>query len=226
MLKIKVVSATQLEGGFEPIIKDLPIVRSAERLGLDLDLIKGNSRGLSEVYNEAIDKYHGSYDVLICVHDDVLLSDCFLHEKIESGLKYFDIMGVAGAADLNIVNPPNKNHPICWHNSDRRGWAGAVEHIDDKDKFFVSYYGKTPRRVVTLDGLFFAINLKTIGDVRFDEQFKFHFYDMDFSISCHKAGLKLGVINIFTTHMSQGAGINEPIYRELEEKFLKKWKNK
>jgi len=66
----------------------------------------------------------------------------------------------------------------------------------------------TSGRVLILDGLFLAFNPKKISEagVRFDETCpaKFHFYDIDFSLQCNKAKLKLGTAEIEVVHSSPG----------------------
>ena len=43
---------------------------------------------------------------------------------------------------------------------------------------------------------------------------KFHFYDLDYSLSAHKAGFKVGVSDVYVTHASPGL-------REFTEEFNK-----
>jgi GT2 family glycosyltransferase len=43
------------------------------------------------------------------------------------------------------------------------------------------------------------------ADVRFDERFTFHFYDLDFCKTASAAGLRLGTWPVAVTHASGGA---------------------
>jgi GT2 family glycosyltransferase len=59
--------------------------------------------------------------------------------------------------------------------------------------------------------------------VGFDEQFDFHFYDMDFCRSARAAGLVLGCCAIAITHASVGPGLGKPDWRQNYMKYLQKW---
>jgi len=56
--------------------------------------------------------------------------------------------------------------------------------------------------------------------------FKFDFYDTDFSITAHSAGLNIGTAPITLHHCSHGNGILEESYDKTQEKFLAKWTKK
>ena len=70
----------------------------------------------------------------------------------------------------------------------------------------VSWYGPTPSEVKLLDGVLLAAKAATLldGGVRFDPQFAFHFYDIDFCRTAARAGLRLGTWPIAVTHASGG----------------------
>ncbi len=56
-----------------------------------------------------------------------------------------------------------------------------------------------------LDGLFLAVSMQTLisaKDLRFDEQFDFHFYDLDFCRSAGKKEVSMGTWPISVTHAS------------------------
>jgi hypothetical protein len=91
-------------------------------------------------------------------------------------------------------------------------------------KMRVCYYGPTPRDCQLLDGLFLAINTAKLVEkaVKFDEQFDFHFYDLDFCRECLKRKLKLGTWPISVTHASGGA-YGSPEWESAEERYLLKW---
>jgi GT2 family glycosyltransferase len=94
--------------------------------------------------------------------------------------------------------------------------------------FYVTSFGPTPSRVAIIDGVFMAINLEKIASagVRFDEQFKFHHYDIDFSLQCNKNSLKIGVWPILINHQSPGLKGFDDSWNSSNEKFINKWKNK
>jgi hypothetical protein len=237
-MKIKIVTATKNSVVNE---KQTNIYRSWEQLSkvlpkknethLDLTIYTDNAKGLSEVYNEAIEKFKDEFDILIFAHDDLLISDLFFFDKLESAftINKYDVLGIAGTNNLSLSKPAIPEAPTGWHNSDRKGWSGFVEHPtkNDNTDFNTNNFGPTPREVVTIDGLFIGIRTSAITNkIRFDEQFKWDFYDLDFCLNCHKEKLKIGVQGIYCRHNSHGEGYLESKYRKTEKDFLKKWKKK
>jgi GT2 family glycosyltransferase len=77
--------------------------------------------------------------------------------------------------------------------------------------------------IQAIDGLFFAVNRRVVERVRFDEQFQgFHYYDLDFSLSCYQAGFQLAVVNdVHAIHLSSGSF--GPEWQRLAPRFLAKW---
>jgi GT2 family glycosyltransferase len=229
-MKIKIVSASKKITGTE-IVKSYHRLKNLTNDNFDIDIkfFEKNTRGLSEVYNEAIEEFKDSCDILLFAHDDLMIADLLFFEKMETAFNTlnYDVVGIAGTNNISLSNPIRPEIPTAWHNSDKRGWSGFVEHPSENGTFNTTYFGPTPREVVTLDGLFIAIRTSAITDkIRFDEQFKFHFYDMDFCFNAFKEQLILGVQDIFCRHNSRGEGIFDKSYREMEKIFLKKWKNK
>lgn len=192
--------------------------------GTEIIVYFDNKKGLSECYNEAIEaEMRIKTDYLVFIHDDVLITDAFWKEKLEGWFTTYDVIGVAGSSNFSV-----KRKPVCWSNCPPKDWAGSVEHpSDDKSGgvggTFITSFGMTPKQVLVIDGLFMAVNLRRLGDVRFDPVFNFDFYDTDFCISCVKAGLKIGVVNIMCYHDSHGKGIKSERYEELQQKFVNKW---
>ena len=200
-----------------------------------------NTRGLSVCYNEAIERCKQmicwpvladntiskdpvyEHDIILFVHDDVSINDLFFLEKLEEGLKTFDILGLAGSSDFSI-----NRSPIAWHNSPKDSWSGGVEHPQEPNLMYFNSFGPTPRRCLVIDGLFMAMNFNKLieSGVRFDEDFDFDFYDTSLCIRAILAGLKIGTTNIYCTHMSHGKGILKDRYKECEATFRQKYKGK
>lgn len=67
-----------------------------------------------------------------------------------------------------------------------------------------------------------AGRLQTQG-VRFDPQFDFHLYDLDFCRSAQAAGLSLGTWPLAMTHASGGGGYFSPDWQRDADAYLKKW---
>jgi Methyltransferase domain/Glycosyltransferase like family/SEC-C motif len=198
------------------------LYRSLLKLGTDRFLfIENNRKGLSAIYNSVLDERAGRDEILIFVHDDVTIGDLFLQEKLTESFNQqnYAIAGLAGTSDFTI----NSNVDVTWLQPPPYAWSGAVEHVMMDGSISISVYGPTPRRCVVLDGLFLAVDLKKIGDVRFDGQFAFHFYDLDFCLTAHEAGLALGTVNVYVTHGSEGS-YSSPAFKEQQAKFRSKWK--
>lgn len=209
-----------------PISKSLTklnrIYSYSEHILLTNHIVTENTRGLGICYNEALIEARSlKNDIGIFVHDDCYILDSFVIEKLEEGFKKFDVIGVAGSTKFELKSP------VCWHNSPRETWAGSVEHPatngKDNDGFYTSAFGVTPKRVAVIDGLFIAMNLNTCKDLKFRENYGFHFYDLALSLDANKMGLKVGVINIHTSHLSHG-GYNTDSWRIAEQQFINDYK--
>ena len=101
--------------------------------------------------------------------------------------------------------------------------SGAVAH-GSRPFGPVTWYGDCPAEVKTVDGLLIAAKCATLLDrsVRFDEQFEFHLYDMDFCRTAVTAGLRIGTWPIAVTHASGGA-FGSPAWRAALDKYRNKW---
>jgi hypothetical protein len=176
-----------------------------------------NKEKLSKRYNEAIeDAISDDIDCLILVHDDVILEEDPI-PKLEKLFDEYDVVGVAGASKIEL------KLPALWHlmgggfqggnlhGCVQHAYRGEIGHLQK----YPSNFGPYPHRAVMIDGVFMALNREAMETLRFDENnpCKFHFYDLDFSLNAHLAGLKVGVGDILITHESPGL-------REFTEDFL------
>lgn len=159
-----------------------------------------NYTSLPKMYNKSILNINQN---VVLVHDDVLIKDENWIEKVNDGLKLYDIIGLAGTASAKIYKP------CLWHlMSTREAYRGKVSHVSgDGKNTSVTYFGKQGR-VLILDGLFLAFNSKKLFDagVVFDETNPCiaHFYDIDFCLTCNSKKLKLGTVDINAIHNSPG----------------------
>lgn len=186
---------------------------------------ENNKQSLHKVYNKAID-FALQEDVqrLVLVHDDVIL-ESYSERKLDKLFKKFDVIGCAGTTEVNL------KLPALWHlmggGFGSGNLHGAVAHGDEERKHMTAF-GEYPKRVVLLDGVFLAIHRRVFEKIRFDEDCpsKWHFYDLDYSMQCHKAGFKLGVGDILITHNSPGLTSFTDEFNKGQEWFLDKWKTK
>lgn len=184
------------------------------------------TRGLSEIFNRAIEKTAPEVNLLF-VHDDVYLHDWFLGQRIAEALERFDVVGLAGSTNPDLSQP---SWGLAFDaNLEPKGWqpglkgSGAVNHFDYACPK-VSLYGPAPQSCQLLDGVFIAVRTSLVKErgVRFDPRFHFHCYDIDFCRSASAAGLRLGTWPIAVTHDSGGAYRSEA-FKRAARIYLDKW---
>jgi len=155
------------------------------------DLTKAYNRGLKQATN----------DIVVFCHDDIIFNKNGWARKL---VKHFNdtdygILGIAGTTNLDESGK-------WWQ--DQTKMVGIVKHSHDGKTFESKYSGNFGNRIietVTVDGLFFAVHKGRIKET-FDEAVKgFHFYEIDFCLRNHLAGVKLGVVfDVKVTHKSIG----------------------
>lgn len=196
---------------------------SLVKLGTDrFQFFEENRAGLATCYNRVLDERSGRDEIVVFVHDDVTIGDLFIREKLNAavGALGFAIVGLAGTSSFHLLLDQRVTK---WLQPPREALTGAVEHALPGNANCWSMYGPTPRRCVVLDGLFLAVDRARLGPVRFDEQFAFHFYDLDFCLTAHRAGLLLGTTNVYVNHQSHGS-YNSPAFFATQDKFRAKWR--
>lgn len=233
MRPIKLVSATQVQKSlfWTATYLGRSLRRFPEQLRPPLHVACGNggagARGLSEIFNQALDATDPGTD-LVFIHDDVYLNDWFLVQHVSEALRNFDVVGLAGSANPDLSQPSwglqfdaNLN-PIGWQPELRK--SGAVNHFDYNCPD-VTVYGPAPMPCVLLDGLFIAVRTSQIKErrLRFDERFRFHCYDIDFCRSAVQLGLRVGTWPIAVTHNS-GGGFGSSSFKDGARAYLDKWR--
>ena len=219
------ITATRL--GSDDFFTKSPLYRSTSTLIYnDIGMITAfdNRCGLPNVYNRMVDQINAPDDtVLVFCHDDIHLLDYFWPLRIFDGLERFDIVGLAG----NRRRAPGQ---ISWnyinesfHWDDLKNLSGSVGH-GESFPCPVAQYGPVLQPCATLDGMFLAMRAKTLRthDLRFDERFDFHFYDMDFCRHAEGRGLSMGTIPISVIHESEG-GFGSDAWRAGYRLYLDKW---
>lgn len=191
---------------------------------VELRLFPSNTDGLAKSYNLAIEEARSDPAVLIFMHDDVHILDFHWPQRIVEALARFDVMGVAGTA-RRLPHQPAWcfiDNDFTW--DDSGNLSGAVGDGNGFPAKGVSYFGESPRQVKLLDGLMFAARSATLvdSDIRFDEQFDFHFYDMDFCREAERKGLTLGTWPLALIHESPGNFLVEGWALE-RRKYFAKW---
>lgn len=219
---IEIVTATKVPA--DRFALDTPLGQSLARLDFErrifTRIFAGNSRGLPEVYNQAIDATSGA-EILVFIHDDVWLEDFYVVDRLLNALATFDAVGVAG-------NRRRSARQLTWHLDPASGepdtpyLSGTLGHGNAVGK--VAYFGQSPAPCEIVDGLFLAMRHSTLRrlNVRFDTRFDFHFYDLDFCRTLRQAGASLGTWPIVLAHRS-GGDYNSPGWRQNRDRYFAKW---
>jgi hypothetical protein len=183
------------------------------------EVITDNTDALSVVYNRQLD-LAGDDDKIVFVHDDVMIEDVFVIDKLKSAFTRFSIVGIAGMTGPVTIKPP-----FLWHLTgpvqNRRGEVSnfsvrpeytKTEQFMLSDKFSIPRYttsfGPTLSYATLIDGVFMALDVGKLREagIRFDEQnpAKFHFYDLNLCLDAVNKGVVIGVVPIRILHCSVG----------------------
>ena len=230
---IRVVTATRLP---EAEFKRCPLGQSLLRLSFDKRICSAaafeNRAGLSEVFNRALILAGDEEpDILVFCHDDVRIDDIYLANHVLEGLQHFDVIGVAGAKT-------RQKNQLVWaglvENCDPSTFtsliytgalSGGVGSVSEDGTRGVDFFGLPPAECELLDGVFLAVRRSTLvkNGIYFDQNFKFHFYDLDFCRNARAKGLRLGTWPISITHEYTSAGYFSTEWRVAAQQYLAKW---
>lgn len=190
----------------------------------ELLLFDNNTTGLATLYNAAIEQAATNPAILVFVHDDVSINDFFWTERVREGLAQFDVLGLAGNRRRSPQQPAwaFATPQFAWDSPEYL--SGSVGHGKGLASEGVSYFGPAGVECKLLDGLMLVADSARLieSGVRFDEQFDFHFYDMDFCRQAEVKGLTMGTWPISVVHESGGA-FNSPPWRAAYERYLRKY---
>ena len=189
-----------------------------------IEFITNNTKGLSECYNKYItSKYAESYDFVVFVHDDMFIDDSKLHQKLHKAHNElgYDIVGIAGG-----INPEIK-FPALWHlMCTKPHHRGQAAHPHGNNQIYTTVFGPTPSRVVIADGCLLGVYLPSAlkHKWKFNENYKFHHYDIASCIDAHLKGMKVGIYPIHTIHSSPGlSSLEDKNWNESNNTFLKEY---
>jgi hypothetical protein len=224
-LKVRVVCATRATresfASSTALGKSLSLLRPA---GVELRLFAGNAAGLPLVYNTAIDESAADPAILLFVHDDVHLCDFHWTDTLNDALEQFAIVGVAGNRRRVARQPGWRFLDEKFTRDRRENLSGTVGHGHGFPAERVDAYGPSRQQVSLLDGVLLAVKSETLHakSLRFDEQFDFHFYDLDFCRQAERAALSMGTWAVSVVHESKGSFGGESWCRGYE-RYLAKW---
>ena len=191
---------------------------------IDLQLFANNTTGLPILYNQIIRSSADDPATLVFAHDDLLLLDYYWCKRIIEGLEHFNVIGLAG----NIARAPRQ--PTWWFVDDQFNWdkrenlSGVIGHGNQFPPENISFYGAPRQQVRLMDGVLIAVQSNTLiaHNLFFDEQFDFHFYDLDFCRQAEVKNVDLGTWDISFSHGSKG-NCGTDSWRRGYLKYLEKW---
>lgn len=172
----------------KPEHKEHLIKTSGLHKHIEIIEIINNGESLTKSYNRGLKQ--AKNDIVVFCHDDITIETKQWGSKL---LKQFEknpdygIIGVAGT----------KNIPVSgqwWE--DRKKMYGRVAHTHEGKTWLSSYsddLGQNLEEVVTVDGVFFAIDKNKIKETFNEKVEGFHFYEITFCFENYLKGVKLGV---------------------------------
>jgi len=192
---------------------------------IDLTLFPENSKGLAEVYNMAIGRFIDEDSILVFVHDDVLFMDYHWADVVRRGLDTFGMVGIVGNTRRQKNQPGWIVTDLGGRLDDYACLSGAVGQGNAFPPERLDVFGPVGRECKLMDGLFLAIGTETLRTtgLRFDERFRFHFYDVDFCREAERLGVSMGTIPLAVSHGSSGP--LSQAWKETYPLYLDKWKD-
>ncbi|MDO8715027.1 MAG: glycosyltransferase [Polynucleobacter sp.] len=191
---------------------------------VEVSLFANNSRGLPEVYNEVIDQCTNDPAILIFAHDDLHILDFHWMHAIFNGLNHFGVVGLAGNKRRVPLQPSWAfiDENFTWDSLSNL--SGLVAHGKSFPPEIINNFGPPFEEVKLLDGLLLAAFSEVLikKDLKFDELFKFHFYDLDFCRQAENKGIKMGTIPLSLIHESRGS-LGPEEWRQGYQNYLRKW---
>jgi Methyltransferase domain/Glycosyl transferase family 2/Glycosyltransferase like family len=190
----------------------------------ELVVFDNNTTGLATLYNAAIEQAATQPAILVFIHDDVSIADFFWTERIHEALQHFDVVGLAGNKRRLPRQPAWAFGTPDFKWDDLANLSGSVGHGKGFPCDLVSRFGPAGIECKLLDGLMLVADSERLieSGLRFDEQFDFHFYDMDFCRQAEMKQLRMGTWPIAVVHESGGA-FGTAAWRAGYERYLRKY---
>ena len=215
----KLLIATCTKAKTDKEFEQRPIFQSLKKQyesnsSISFHLFKDNQRGLSDCYNDVLTDPANDDKTVLFVHDDVVLGDLFLYEKLIHSP--YSITGLAGAKTFNT-----HSDKLAWHlSANRKDFVGEVAHYKDGN-MWTTVFGPTNSRALVIDGLFIACKVNHLKEkgLTFDTNFNFHFYDLAFCLRANEKKITCGVLPIHVVHYGIGDSMLTQQWEEANIKF-------
>jgi hypothetical protein len=181
-----------------------------------IEKVNNGEKNLSQTYNEILSE--SLNDIVVLCHDDIYFDTKNWGEKLVKLFKKneeFSIIGLAGVTQM-----PKSG--MWWE--DRTKMYGVVNHEHEGKKWESRYSDSFNelKEMVTVDGLFIAVDKNKIKST-FDESVPgFHLYDVNFCVKNFINGCKIGLTtNIRVTHKS--IGMTNESWEKNRQDFVKNY---
>jgi GT2 family glycosyltransferase len=193
---------------------------------VELNLCERNTEGLPRFYNRAIETAAKNPAILVFIHDDVHLCDFYWANRISNALRHFQIVGVAGNKRRVARQPSWAFSDECFTWDAPENLSGVVAHGTGFPPHNLSAFGPPAQQVKLLDGVLLISESRTLieHNLRFDERFSFHFYDLDFCRQAESKNLKMGTWPLSIVHES-GGRFGSDAWKLAYQSYLEKWSN-
>jgi Glycosyltransferase like family len=193
---------------------------------LEIRVYEENTLGLPIVYNHALQEAINDPAILVFIHDDVCICDFHWINHILEALLVFELVGLAGNK-RRVPRQPSwafVDEKFTWDAPENL--SGLVGHGNEFPPQWINVYGASRQEVKLLDGLMLACHSQTLleKNIWFDEQFDFHFYDLDLCRQAENNNLKMGTWDISVIHESGGDFYSEG-WQLSYAKYLSKWRS-
>ena len=202
--------------------KSLALYKSSD---LEVHVFPENKLSLSVIYNSAIERFSDEPCMLVFAHDDLHILDFYWMHSVFNGLHHFGIVGCAGNMSRVPFQPSwaFKNTDLEWDFP--QNLSGIVGHGKQFPPESLAVFGPPFQQVKLLDGIFLAAFSETLkkSNLRFDERFDFHFYDLDFCRQADILGITMGTIPLSLIHESDGR-FGSNAWRQAYDRYIEKWK--
>jgi len=226
--KIRVVCATRVSPG--DFMTQTALGRSLALNQSCLPTIEmfvdyGNSHGLPDFYNAAIEAARYDPAILVFVHDDVHLCDYYWSLRLMEAVAHFDLVGLIGNR-RRAPRQPSWAYPeqLFVRDSDENliGLVGLGKGYPCE--MVLGGFNLPGQECKLLDGLMLAVRSPLLieRNLRFDPRFPFHFYDMDFCRQAELTGLRMGTWPLSAVHESPGS-VGTPTWQAAYQLYLQKY---
>ena len=214
MITVVCSSQYNLDEFEKHVIKTSGLYNKIEFLGYEN---KGEF-SLTEIYNRGLKE--SKYDIVVFMHHDITLeTKQWGHKLLKLFAKNQDygIIGVAGTKFLSTSGQ-------WWEN--RKKMYGRVAHTHEGKTWLSSYsddLGQNLEEVVTVDGVFFAVDKRKLQS-NFNENYEgFHFYDVTFCFENFTKGVKVGVTTVIRVN-HKSIGMTNESWEANRVKFSEEYK--